>query len=243
MRASFMNMEDVKMTFTEHLAELRKRIIRSLIAIGICGAVGFVLSVDIFELMRQPLGDEVSLQTLTPIEGFTTKLSIALHVGIFLGLPVILYQMMMFVMPALKPRERSVVLGGLLASGFLTIAGLTVAFLLVLPKVFPVLQKFVPPGVVVDYQYEKYVSIVFRFLIAFAVGFQFPIVMVSMVHLGVVPVRFFVKNAKYVLILILAVSAMFTPPDVISQVLMAVPLFGLYILSLGVAYVFRKRES
>ena len=67
--------------------------------------------------------------------------------------------------------------------------------------------------------------------------------MVSMVHLGVVPVRFFVKNAKYVLILILAVSAMFTPPDVISQVLMAVPLFGLYILSLGVAYIFRKRES
>lgn len=242
MRASFMNMEDVKMTFTEHLAELRTRIIRSLIAIGVCGAVGFWLSERIFELMREPLGD-VPLQGLTPIEFFTTKISIALHVGIFLGLPVILYQAMMFVMPALKARERSVVLSGLLASGFLTIAGLTVAFLLVLPKVFPVLQSFAPEGVVANYQYEKYVNIVFRFLIAFAVGFQFPIVMVSMVHLGVVPVRFFVKNAKYVLILILAVSAMFTPPDVISQVLMAVPLFGLYILSLGVAYIFRKRES
>lgn len=243
MRASFMNMPDIKMTFTEHLAELRTRIIRSLIAVGVCGAVGFWLSEQIFELMRQPLGTDASLQGLTPIEFFTTKLSIALHVGVFLGLPVILYQMMMFVMPALKPRERSVLLSGLLASGFLTIAGLTVAFLIVLPKVFPVLQGFAPPGVVADYQYEKYVNIVFRFLIAFAVGFQFPIVMVSMVHLGVVPVRFFVKNAKYVLILILAVSAMFTPPDVISQVLMAVPLFTLYILSLGVAYVFRKRES
>jgi sec-independent protein translocase protein TatC len=242
MRASFMNMPDIKMTFTEHLAELRTRIIRSLIAVGICGAVGFWLSERIFELMRKPLGD-VPLQGLTPIEFFTTKISIALHVGIFLGLPVILYQGMMFVMPALKARERSVVLSGLLASGFLTIAGLTVAFLLVLPKVFPVLQSFAPEGVVANYQYEKYVNIVFRFLIAFAVGFQFPIVMVSMVHLGVVPVRFFVKNAKYVLILILVVSAMFTPPDVISQVLMAVPLFGLYILSLGVAYIFRKRES
>jgi len=242
MRASFMNMEDVKMTFTEHLAELRTRIIRSLIAVGVCGVAGFVLSEKIFDLMTQPLGG-VPLQALTPIEGFTTKLSIALHVGVFLGLPVILYQMMMFVMPALKPRERSVVLGGLLASGFLTIAGLSVAFLIVLPKVFPVLQRFLPPGVVANYQYEKYVNIVFRFLIAFAVGFQFPIVLVSLVHLGVVPVSFFVKNAKYVLILILAVSAIFTPPDVISQVLMAVPLFALYILSLGVAYIFRKRES
>jgi sec-independent protein translocase protein TatC len=209
----------------------------------LCGAAGFVLSEKIFELMRKPLGDGASLQGLTPIEFFTTKLSIALHVGVFLSLPVILYQMMMFVMPALKPRERSVMLSGLLASGFLTIAGLTVAFLIVLPKVFPVLQSFAPEGVVANYQYEKYVNIVFRFLIAFAVGFQFPIVMVSLVHLGVVPVSFFVKNAKYVLILILAVSAIFTPPDVISQVLMGVPLFTLYILSLGVAYIFRKRES
>ncbi len=242
MRVSFMNMPDVKMTFTEHLAELRTRIIRSLIAVGVCGVAGFVLSEKIFELMRKPLGD-TSLQGLTPIEFFTTKLSIALHIGVFLGLPVILYQMMMFVMPALKPRERSVMLSGLLASGFLTIAGLSVAFLIVLPKVFPVLQSFAPPGVVANYQYEKYVNIVFRFLIGFAVGFQFPIVMVSLVHLGVVPVGFFVKNAKYVLVLILVVSAILTPPDVISQVLMAVPLFALYIVSLGVAYIFRKRES
>jgi sec-independent protein translocase protein TatC len=243
MRASFMNMPDVKMTFTEHLAELRTRIIRSLIAVGVCGAGGFVLSEKIFELMRQPLGGEHTLQGLSPIEFFTTRLNIALHIGVFLGLPVILYQMMMFVMPALKPRERSVVLGGLLSSGFLTIAGLTVAFILVLPKVFPVLESFAPEGVVANYQYEKYVNIVFRFLIAFAVGFQFPIVMVSLVHLGVFPVSFFVKNAKYVLILILVASAMFTPPDVMTQVFMAVPLFGLYILSLGVAYIFRKRES
>ena len=69
MRASFMNMPDVKMTFTEHLAELRTRIIRSLIAVGICGAVGFWLSERIFGFMRQPLGDEVSLQGLTPIDG------------------------------------------------------------------------------------------------------------------------------------------------------------------------------
>jgi len=243
MRMSFLDKPDVKMTFTEHLAELRTRIIRSLIAVGICAAGGFAYFREIFAFLRGPLGDEVPLQGLTPIEFFMTRLSIAFYVGLFVALPVVIYQALMFVMPALKPRERRVVLGGLLASGFLTVAGLTVGFGIVLPKVFPVLESFAPEGVVANYQYEKYVNIVFRFMIAFAVGFQFPIIMVSLVHLGVVPVRFFVKNAKYVLVLILVVSALFTPPDVISQILMAVPLFGLYVVSLGVAYLLRKRET
>lgn len=243
MRVSFMNMADVKMTFTEHLAELRTRLIRSLIAVGVWGAVGFGFHKRIFDLLVKPLGDEASLQGLTPIEFFMTRLSIAFYVGVFLALPVILYQALMFVIPALKPRERRVVLAGLLASGVLTIAGLSVAYLAILPIVFPVLESLAPEGVVANYQYEKYVSFVFKFLIAFAVGFQFPIVMVSLVHLGLVPVRFFVRNAKYVLVIMLVVSALFTPPDPLSQILMAVPLFGLYVLSLGVAYLFRKRGS
>ena len=243
MPVGFMNMPDVKMTFTEHLVELRTRIVRSLVAVGVCVAAGYAFNNQIFQLLRRPLGDNVPLQALSPIEFFMTRLAIAVYVGLFLALPVILYQALMFVVPALKPRERNVVVGGLLASGMLTIAGLTVAYLVVLPLVFPVLERFAPEGVLANYQYEKYVNVVFKFLIAFAVGFQFPIVMVSLVHLGVVPVRFFVKNAKYVLVIILLVSAIFTPPDAISQVLMAVPLFCLYILSLGVAYLFRKRES
>ena len=149
----------------------------------------------------------------------------------------------MFVMPALRQRERRVVLCGLLASGFLSIVGLTVAYIVVLPIALPVLDKFAPEDVIRQLRYELYVSMIFKFLIGFAIGFQFPIVMVSLVHLGVVPVSFFVKNAKYVLVLILIASAMFTPPDVMTQFLMAVPLTVLYGLSLGVAYLFRKREK
>jgi len=243
MPVGFMSKPDVKMTFTEHLAELRTRIIRSAIAVGVCGAVGFGFHKKIFGLLVRPLGDAASLQSLTPIEFFMTRLSIAFYVGVFLALPVILYQALMFVMPALKPHERRVVLGGLISSSVLTIAGLSVAYLAILPIVFPVLESLAPEGVVANYQYEKYVNFVFKFLIAFAVGFQFPIIMVSLVHLGIVPVRFFVKNAKYVLVIILIASALFTPPDPLSQIMMAVPLFFLYVLSLGVAYVFRKRES
>jgi sec-independent protein translocase protein TatC len=243
MQGWFMDMTDVKMTFTEHLAELRTRIIRSLIAVGVCAAAGYGFNKEIFRLLRRPLPPDVPIQYLSLPEPFMTRLSITFYVGIFLALPVILYQALMFVMPALKPRERSVVVGGLLASSVLTIAGLTVAYLGVLPIIFPVLQRFAPEGVEAHLRYESYVNVVFKFLIAFAVGFQFPIIMVSLVHLGVVPVRFFVKNAKYVLVIILIVSALFTPPDPLSQIMMAVPLFFLYILSLGVAYVFRKRES
>jgi len=243
MRASFMNMEDVKMTFTEHLAELRTRIIRSIIAVGVCAVAGYASYNWIFQQLKRPLPPDVPIQFLSLTEPFLTRLSIAGYVGLFLALPVILYQVLMFVMPALKPRERRVVLGGLLASGFLTIAGLTVAYRGVLPVAFPVLQRFAPEGVEANLRLEFYVNVVFKFLIAFAVGFQFPIVMVSLVHIGLVPVSFFVKNARYVLVLILIVSAMFTPPDVITQFLMAVPLFGLYALSLGVAYLFRKREN
>jgi len=243
MRVSFLNKPDVKMTFTEHLAELRTRIIRSLIAVGVCAAAGYAFNNKIFMLLKKPLGAEATLQGLSPIEFFMTRLSIAFYIGIFVALPVIIYQALMFVMPALKPRERRVVLGALLASGVLTIAGLTVAYLAILPVVFPILEKFAPEGVVANYQYEKYVNVVFKCLIAFAVGFQFPIVVVSLVHLGLVPVSFFVKNAKYVLVVILIVSALFTPPDVISQILMTIPLFGLYVLSLGVAYLLRKRGT
>jgi sec-independent protein translocase protein TatC len=243
MPVGFMSKPDVKMTFMEHLGELRTRIIRSLIAVGVCGAVGFGFHKKLFKLLAKPLGDGASLQGLTPIEFFMTKLSIAFYVGVFLALPVVLYQALMFVMPALKPHERRVVLGGLLSSSVLTIAGLSVAYLAILPIVFPVLESLAPEGVVANYQYEKYVNFVFKFLIAFAVGFQFPIIMVSLVHLGIVPVRFFVRNAKYVLVIILIVSALFTPPDPTTQIMMAVPLFCLYVLSLGVAYVFRKRES
>ncbi len=243
MRMSFLNKPDVKMTFTEHLAELRTRIIRSLIAVGVCAAAGYGFHEKIFAILKRPLPPEVPIQYLSLPEPFMTRLSIAFYVGIFVALPVILYQALMFVMPALRPRERSVVLGGLLASGFLTIAGLTVAYLGVLPVVFPVLQKFAPAGVEAHLRLESYVNVVFKFLIAFAVGFQFPIIMVSLVHLGVLPVSFFVKNAKYVLVVILIVSAILTPPDVISQILMAIPLFGLYGVSLGVAYLLRKRET
>jgi sec-independent protein translocase protein TatC len=240
---AFLNKPDVKMTFTEHLAELRTRIIRSLIAVGVCGAAGYAFFGKVFDLLKKPLPAGTDIQYLSLPEPFMTRLSIAFYVGIFVALPVILYQAVMFVMPALKPRERGVVLGGLLASGFLTVAGLTVGYLGVLPIIFPVLQKFAPVGVEAHLRYESYVNVVFKFLIAFAVGFQFPIIMVSLVHLGVVPVSFFIKNAKYVLVLILVVSALFTPPDVISQLLMAIPLFGLYGVSLGVAYLLRKRET
>jgi len=133
---------------------------------------------------------------------------------------------------------------GLLGSGMLTIAGLTVAYWIVLPMAFPMLRNLVPQGVAVNLRYETYVDVVFKFLIAFAAGFQFPVVVVSLVHLGVVPVRFFLKNTKYVLVIILIVSAVLTPgPDAFSQLMMAIPLFGLYILSMGVAYIFRKREA
>jgi sec-independent protein translocase protein TatC len=243
MPVGFMSQPDVKMTFTEHLGELRTRIIRSLIAVGVCGAAGYAFNNQIFQLLRKPLGPDVPVQYISPIEPFLTKLSIAFYVGVFLALPVILYQAVMFVMPALKPHERRVVLGGLLASSVLTIAGLSVAYLAILPILFPVMHSFAPEGVEANLRLEYYVNVVFKFLIAFAVGFQFPIIIVSLVHLGVVPVRFFVRNAKYVLVIILIVSALFTPPDPLSQIMMAVPLFCLYVLSLGVAYLFRKRES
>ena len=91
MRASFMSMDDVKMTFTEHLAELRARVIKSLIAVGVCAAAGFGFNEHIFKLLKRPLGKGVTLQYLSPMELFMTKLSIALYVAVFLALPVILY--------------------------------------------------------------------------------------------------------------------------------------------------------
>jgi sec-independent protein translocase protein TatC len=141
----------------------------------------------------------------------------------------------MFCLPALKENEKRIILGGLGFGVLLLYGGIIFAYVLILPMLIPALSGFFMEGVEQTFSLTLYIDRVFRFIIAFGLGFQLPIILIILVRIGVVSVEGLRKNRKYMMVGIFAIAAMLTPPDVISQVLLAGPLIVLYEVSIWVS--------
>jgi sec-independent protein translocase protein TatC len=228
-------MNDVKMTFTEHLAELRVRLVKGLIAIAVFAVIGYIFRTQILYVIKKPLGNTVPLHAFDLFEPFFASLRIAGYTGLFFGLPFLVYQIMMFCLPALKPSERKVIVGGLVCGIFLLYGGIIFSYMFILPLLIPQLSGFFTTGVEQTFSLKMYIDKIFRFIIAFGLGFQLPIILVILVRVGVVSVQSLRKNRKYMIIGIFAVAAILTPPDLISQCLLALPLLLLYEASIWVS--------
>ncbi len=235
-------MNDVKMTFIEHLMELRIRLVKGLSAIAIFSVLGYLFRGHVLAVIKKPLGDAVQLHAFDLFEQFYASLKLALYTGLFFGLPFFVYQILMFCLPALRPSEKRVVVGGLIAGIVLLYGGIIFSYLLILPQLMPQLSRFFTTGVAQTFSLTMYVDKVFRFLIAFGLGFQMPIVLIILVRIGVVSVEALRKNRKYMIVLIFIVAAVLTPPDVISQMLLAIPLLFLYEVSIWVSVLLGKGE-
>ncbi|RJP71081.1 MAG: twin-arginine translocase subunit TatC [Candidatus Abyssobacteria bacterium SURF_17] len=228
-------MSDVKMTFTEHLAELRIRLVKGLIAFAVFTILGYVFRGYVLEIIKRPLGETVPLHAFDIFEPFFASLRIAVYTGVFFGLPFFVYQIMMFCLPALRPSEKRVIVGGLCAGVVLLYGGIVFSYVLILPLLMPQLSGFFRTGVEQTFSLNMYINKIFRFMIAFGLGFQMPIVLIILVRIGVISVDWLKKNRKYMIIGIFVVAAMLTPPDIISQTLLAIPLLLLYEVSIWVS--------
>lgn len=322
--------EELRMSFTEHLGELRDRIIRSAIAIAICAVVCYLLSDYIFAALAHPIkimekeisgvdllpepasdgtvtgeapiaqampeappvtdpaeilkavgegkpvwltldtddtlllrlkiadrtiqdidvrarpvkeGLDASWTVLNPMEPLIVTFKIAGYGGIFLALPYVLYQLCAFIFPGLNPKERKLaqyLIGGCTVLAF---AGVCVAYFGVFPFVLPYLAQFVPEDVNVQLRMNETISLIVFGLLGFGIAFQFPMVVLILVYLGVLTPDTLRQYRKIVIVGLAIASALLTPPDPISMMLMLIPLYTLYEGSIWASYLVISRQK
>ena len=234
--------EEGKIPFTAHLEELRDRLIKSLIAIGICFFITFWFQKDLFEILKGPVADTEFITTGIQ-EGFFTYLKVSLLAGLLLAAPVVLYQFWMFVAPGLYTKERRMLLPVVFLSSFFFVGGALFGYFVVFPIGFKFLLSVTPSTIVPRLSMKEYLSFSSKLLLAFGVVFELPLVLTFMAKLGIVSVEQLKKNRKYAILLFFVGAAILTPPDVVTQVMMAIPLMGLYELSILGAKVFGKKDT
>ena len=237
--------EEDKLPFTEHLEELRSRLIVCFIAVGI----GFVLSYGfkemLFDILVFPLqsvmeaGDKMVFTGLP--EAFFTYLKTAFLAGIILAAPVIIYEFWMFIAPGLYRKERRILIPIVFLSSFFFIGGALFGYFIVFPWGFKFFLGFATETIRPLPSMREYLAFSSKLLIAFGLAFELPIVLTFMARIGLVTVPFLKKNRKYALLLFFVGAAILTPPDVVTQVMMAVPLMALYELSIVGARFFGKK--
>ncbi len=241
-------MDDLdKQPFTAHLEELRNRMIVAFVAIGIGFAVAYFFKERLFEILMQPLkkvmnvGDKLIFTGLP--EAFFTYLKVSLLAGIMIATPVILYQFWMFVAPGLYSKEKKVLLPIVFLSTFFFLGGSLFGYFIVFPYGFEFFLSFSNENIQALPSMKEYLGFSAKLLIAFGLAFELPLVLTFMARMGIVSVPFLKKNRKYAILIFFAGAAMLTPPDVVTQVMMAFPLMFLYELSIFGAKIFGKKPA
>ncbi|MDA0189054.1 MAG: twin-arginine translocase subunit TatC [Proteobacteria bacterium] len=232
-------------SFLSHLFELRDRLIRAILAVFVVFVCLFPWAKELYTLLAQPL-----LATLpqggqmiaTDVVGvFLVPMKVALMVAFLITLPYVLYQAWAFVAPGLYAHEKRLALPLVAASVLLFFIGMAFAYFLVFPTVFGFMSKVAPEGVAWMTDIEKYLSFVLGTFVAFGVTFEVPVVVVVLVRVGIVELEKLREWRSYVIVGAFVVAAIFTPPDVISQLMMAIPLCLLYELGLFMARFVGRR--
>ncbi len=234
---------------TAHLRELRKRLIISVIALGVGFAVSYFFSERLYGVLVSPLmpamprGSEFVAFTGV-VEPFFVYIKVALLGGAALASPVILYEVWAFVAPGLYEKEKRWFLATVLFSSLLFICGLLFAYFVVFPFAFKFLLSYAGPQLRPFISMNSYFSLVTRLLIAFGVVYQLPLAMLVLARAGIVTARRFLSWWRYAVIAIVVAAAVLTPtPDAFNQMLMAGPLLVLYFLGILLASIFGKKKS
>lgn len=229
------------MTLIEHLEELRVRLLISLAALAAATAICFLFVERILTLLIRPVGQVVFL---APTEAFFVRVKVAALAGVFLSLPVLLFQVWRFVSVGLTPTERRYTLSLLPASLALFIGGAAFAFFAILPVGVRFLLSYQTPSLVPMISIGAYTSFATAFVLAFGLVFQLPIVILFLVRLGVVTPASLAAGRRYALLAIVVASAVLTPgTDVFSQMLMAAPTYLLYEASIWIARLIAPRPA
>jgi sec-independent protein translocase protein TatC len=231
-------MTEQQETFISHLVELRMRLIRACLAVLLVFVCLFPWARQLYAIVAQPLLAALPQgghMIATDVVGvFIVPMKVALLVAFLLALPYVLYQVWAFVAPGLYAHEKRLVLPLTIVSVLLFFLGMAFAYFIVFPTVFKFMSAMAPEGVAWMTDIEKYLSFVLTTFIAFGVTFEVPVAVIVMVRIGVVGIAKLKEIRPYVIVGAFVIAAIFTPPDVVSQFLLALPLCLLY--ELGIVF-------
>ena len=231
-------------TFISHLVELRDRLLRAILAVLVVFLCLFPWAKDMYTLLALPLlavlpqGGQMIATDVVGV--FLVPMKVALLVSFVIALPYVLFQIWAFVAPGLYTHEKRLVLPLIVTSTWLFVAGMAFAYFLVFPVVFKFMASIAPEGVAWMTDIEKYLSFALTMFVAFGVTFEVPVAVVLLVRMNVVSVAKLREIRPYVIVGAFVIGAVFTPPDVISQLMLAVPLWVLYELGILVASMMSK---
>jgi len=234
--------DDTKLPLIDHLAELRNRIIRILLAWVLGSAIAWNFSEQIFGFLLEPalaaLGDEGQLQAIAPTEIFFTYLKSAVLAGLIFALPVIFWQIWAFVAPGLYASERSAIVPFVIVSTLLFAGGSIFGHRMVFPLMFDFFATFDSDLVQSAWTMREVFSMTTRLFLAFGVAFELPVLVFFLSVAGIVDAPTLFRGPPYAVLLVFITAAILTPPDWVSQVFLALPMIALYLLGVGVAYLF-----
>jgi sec-independent protein translocase protein TatC len=242
-------MTDATMPLTAHLEELRWRLVKALGAVMIAFTGCYFFSDRVFALLTRPLVDlgDSRLQLIgTGItEAFFTRLKVSIIAAVFVASPVIFYQLWGFIEPGLVDRERRTAIPFVLAATIFFVSGAAFCYVVVFPVGYAFfLEEYATIGVAPQIRISEYLSFASRLLFAFGITFEMPVVTFFLARVGMVDHRMLIRWIRYAVVVVFIVAAVLTPgPDIASQLLMAGPLLLLYVLSIGVAFVFGRRTT
>jgi sec-independent protein translocase protein TatC len=232
----------------EHLGELRDRLIKCAYAIFICGIIAWFFTSQIFDLIRLPIEPYLTntnggLIFTHPMDKFMAHVKIAMLTGLILACPVWLYQLWRFVAPGLYAKEQKYAAGFIISGTVLFMSGVLFVYYLVLPAAFKFLLGF---GGDLDkplITIEEYLSFFITTTLVFGASFELPLVLVLLGLIGIVDAKMLRKNRRYAIVILAAVSAVVTPPDMLSMIMLLVPLLILYEISILIVAAFARKSQ
>ncbi len=240
-------MDDKKLPLTAHLQELRKRLILSFLSVGVGFIICYAFSQNLFDILSRPLlrmmPSGSTLIFTSVAEAFFTYMKVAFIAGLMLASPFVLFQVWAFVAPGLYRHEKRYVVPFVAAGSFFFVLGILFAYFIAIPVGFQFFLGYATDFIKPMPSMKEYLSFSIKFLLAFGLVFEFPVILVLLARIGVIDAKTMARYRKYAILLIFVFSALITPPDVISQLLMAIPLMGLYELSIFLSKIFGKKAK
>ena len=240
-------MDEKKAPFTPYLQEIRKRLILSFIAVGVGFVICYSFSDSIFDILAAPLikimPAENTLIFRTVAEAFFTYMKVGFVAGLMLASPFVLYQIWGFVSRRLDQDKKRYVLPFVLAGSFFFALGILFGYFVALPFGCKFLLKYATKSIRPLMDMNAYLSFSVRFLLVFGLVFEFPVLLLVLARIGAINAKMLAQKRRYAILLIFIFALVIAPPDFISQVLMALPLMGLYEVSILLCKIFEKKPG
>lgn len=242
-------LDGTEQPFVSHLIELRDRLIRIVIAMAIAFAALAIWPSPsgLYDWLAKPLVEHLpagtTLIATNPISPFMVPVKVTMLAAFMLALPVILYQIWAFVAPGLYRHEKKLVMPLIVSSTLLFFVGVAFCYFFVFGQVFTFIQSFAPKSITAAPDIEAYLSFVLNMFLAFGAAFEVPVVLVILARMGMVTIEKLREFRSYFIVIAFVIAAIVTPPDVVSQLALAIPMCLLYELGIWAAHLFVKHTK